>query len=129
MASSNSKVVFDTNMLLAVVQFKIDVFELVREKFGNRVEFFVTESILKELEEISKKGKKKEKEIRLVKELAEKNKVKVVESSEQRADDALVKLAEQGFFVASNDKVLRKRIKMLSGKNIYLRSKKLIEIE
>jgi len=129
LASSNSKVVFDTNMLLAVVQFKIDVFELVREKFGNRVEFFVTESILKELEEISKKGKKKEKEIRLVKELAEKNKVKVVESSEQRADDALVKLAEQGFFVASNDKVLRKRIKMLSGKNIYLRSKKLIEIE
>ena len=45
------------------------------------------------------------------------------------ADNALEKMAKQGFYVASNDAVLRKRIKGFGGKVIYLRQSRFLEIE
>ena len=45
------------------------------------------------------------------------------------ADSALEEMAKQGFFVASNDAVLRKRIKDFGGKVIYLRQSRFLEIE
>ena len=129
MALSNSKVVVDTNMLLAITQFKVDVFSLIKEKLGGKTEFFATKGILEELNKISKEGEKQRREIELVKELMEKNKVELTAVDVKNTDDGLVELSKKGFYVASNDKALRKRIKSLGGQNIYLRRKKLVEIE
>ncbi len=129
MALSNSRVVLDTNMLLAITQFKVDVFSLIREKLGRKTGFFVTKGILEELNKISEKGEKQRREIELVKELMEKNNVKLAAADAENTDDGLLGLSEKGFYVASNDKALRKRIKSLGRKNIYLRRKKLVEIE
>ena len=63
MALSNSKVVVDTNMLLAITQFKVDVFSLIKEKLGGKTEFFATKGILEELNKISKEGEKQRREI------------------------------------------------------------------
>jgi len=129
LALSNSRVVLDTNMLLAITQFKVDVFSLIREKLGRKTGFFVTKGILEELNKISEKGEKQRREIELVKELMEKNNVKLAAADAENTDDGLLGLSEKGFYVASNDKALRKRIKSLGRKNIYLRRKKLVEIE
>ena len=123
----SNRVVFDTNMLLAVLQFKVDVFGMVEERLG-KTQFFVTESVLEELEKIAGQGPKKQKEVALVKEILENNAVQTVPGN-GNADKDLAELALQGFLVATNDKKLRKRIKMLGGKNIYLKAKKLIEFE
>ncbi len=129
MGLSNSRVVFDTNMLLAVPQFKVDVFSRVREKLGRQTAFFVPKSVLEELQRIAEKGKKYERNVVVVMEAIEKNEVKEIGTVAGNADSALLELSKQGFYVASNDRVLRKKIKMLGGKNIYLRKKKLIKIE
>ena len=129
MALSNSRVVIDTNMLLAVTQFKVDAFSLIREKLGRKTEFFVTKGILEELDKIGERGTKQKREIELLKGLMEKNNVGLVAADSENTDDGLLGLSEKGFYVASNDKALRKRIKSLGGKNIYLRRKKLVEIE
>ncbi|MDP6670783.1 MAG: hypothetical protein QGI60_03125 [archaeon] len=129
MALSNSRVLVDTNMLLAITQFKVDVFSLIKEKLGEKTEFFVTKGILEELTKIGKAGEKQRREIELLKELMEKNNVELTAVDVKNTDDGLLELSKKGFYVASNDKALRKRIKSLGGQNIYLRRKKLVEIE
>jgi|TARA_B100002003_G_C13951949_1_gene461505 rRNA-processing protein FCF1 len=116
-------------MLLAITQFKVDVFSLIKEKLGGKTEFFATKGILEELTKIGKAGEKQRREIELIKELMEKNKVELTAVDVKNTDDGLVELSKKGFYVASNDKALRKRIKSLGGQNIYLRRKKLVEIE
>ena len=129
MELSNSKVVLDTNMLLAIAQFKTDVFGLVKERLGSKVEFFAPKAVFRELEKIAEQGEKKQKDVNVVRKAIEVNKVKEIEAGERNADNALLGLAEKGFLIASNDRKLRKKIKSVGGKNIYLRKKKLIEIE
>ena len=119
----------DTNMLLAITQFKVGVFSQIREKLGRKTVFFVTKGILGELNKIGEKGAKQKREIELLKGLMKKNTVELVAAEAGNTDDGLLGLSEKGFYVASNDKALRKRIKSLGGKNIYLRRKKLVEIE
>ena len=128
MALSNNRIVFDTNMLLALPQFKVNVFEQVQEKFGGKAEFVVTKSVLTELERLGKEEKQK-RNVVIAREAMNNAGVQVVEGNTANADDDLLKLAEEGFYVASNDKILRKRIKSIGGRIIYLRQKKLIETE
>ncbi len=128
MALSNSKIVFDTNMLLAITQFKTDVVGQVKELLGQNAKLFVTGNVMKELEVIASERIKQEKDIKIIKEILEKNGVNVVEVA-GNTDDGLLELAGRDFLVATNDKALRKRIKSIGRKIIYLRKKKLIELE
>ena len=128
MALSNSKVVFDTNMLLAITQFKTDVVGQVKELLGQNAKLFVTGNVMKELEVIASERIKQEKDIKIIKEILEKNGVNTVEVA-GNTDDGLLELAGRDFLVATNDKALRKRIKSIGRKIIYLRKKKLIELE
>ena len=128
MALSNSKIVFDTNMLLAITQFKTDVVGQVKELLGQNAKLFVTGNVMKELEVIASERIKQEKDIKIIKEILKKNGVNVVEVA-GNTDDGLLELAGRDFLVATNDKALRKRIKSIGRKIIYLRKKKLIELE
>ena len=116
-------------MLLAIPRFRVDLFQQLKTEFGTRVEFFVPESVIQELEFFSKKGLKGKIEYRIIKEVMEKNFVKIVDAKAKEADLALLELSQQGFYIASNDKELRKKIKTVRGKNIYLKRKRFIEIE
>lgn len=129
LALCNSKIAFDTNMLLAMIRFRVDVFNAIREKLGSGVLLAVPEKVPQELEKIAERDKKSAMEVKIALGLLEKNGVKKIETLAGNADDALLELSQKGFCIATNDRALRKRIKMLGGKNIYLRKKKLIEIE
>ncbi|MAG21957.1 MAG: hypothetical protein CL943_01445 [Candidatus Diapherotrites archaeon] len=125
---SSERIALDTNMLLAIPRFKVDVLSGIIERFG-RIKFVIPKKVLEELEKMAKEGVKKKSDVSIVIEAIEKNNVKVIETGARNADDALVEMAKQGFWIASNDRVLRKRIKEIGAKNIYLKRKKLIEIE
>jgi rRNA-processing protein FCF1 len=116
-------------MLLAIPQFRVDVFNGVREKLGGNALFFVPESVMGELRSIWKGSGRDKRIVELVLKVMEKEGVREMKTVAGNADEALIELSKKGFFVASNDRELRKKIKMLGGKNIYLRQKKLIEIE
>lgn len=117
-----NKVVLDTNMLNAIEQFKVDVFERIKDVVPE-ADFYVSEAVKKELKELKKKSKKLEKQANIAELALKKNKVKTVKTEAKNADKSLLELAKKGFIVATNDKELRKQIGI---KCLVLRKKKLI---
>ncbi|MDO8538642.1 MAG: hypothetical protein Q7S21_07215 [archaeon] len=125
---SLNKVVLDTNMLLSIVELKIDVFEEVRKKLGN-CQFVIIEPVQKELLMLSKQGKKQSLKARIADRLIKLNHAKLLKVKEKTADLALEKLGANGYIIATNDKELRKNIKAKNGTTIFIKQKKFIEIE
>ena len=123
-----SDVALDTNMLLSIQQLKIDVFWEIEQRLG-KTRFFLTKQVKDELDLVEKRGEKEALQVTIAKKAMEKNSVEVIIVEAENADDSLLKLAKKGVFIATNDKELRKRIKTIRGKSIYLKKKKLIEIE
>ena len=122
-----NKVVLDTNMLLAIGELKIDVFDGIEQILG-KTEFFVPTEVLKEMEKLKKENKTKGKNVRIAKKIIEK-KCKILEGENQNADEKMKELAEQGFIIATNDKELRSAIKKKGFKTAFVRQKKVIVVE
>jgi len=122
----SSKVAFDTNMLLNIARFNIDVFEETGKLLG-KAEFVVPRQVIQELDKLSHNGPKTRKEANVAKILIEKRHVKIVENDEKGADEALRKMAPEAI-IATNDKELKNSVKKLNGKVLYLRQKKKLEI-
>lgn len=122
----SSKVAFDTNMLLNIARFNIDVFEETGKLLG-KAEFVVPRQVIQELDKLSHNGPKTRKEANVAKILIEKRHVKIVENDEKGADEALRKMAPETI-IATNDKELKNSVKKLNGKVLYLRQKKKLEI-
>jgi hypothetical protein len=119
-----SKIIFDTNFLIDIFRFKVDL-DQIKEIVG-KTEFFVLENVKKEIETISKtKGRTGTYAKLSLKFLKQKN-VKVLKSEEKNTDKALIEFAKKGYIIATNDRNLRKKIKELNLKIIYLRGKKKI---
>lgn len=107
-------VILDTNALLAQFQFKIDLASELGRLLGS-FEIFIPNSVLDELNNI------KDKYIKAAKKMAEKYEVVY---SEKKGDEAILDLAEKmKAVVVTNDQELRKRLKKLGLKVIYLRQK------
>ena len=119
-------VAFDTNMLLNIKRFKIDVFEQSRKMLG-KVEFMVPIQVMNELEGLEKEGGQLKQEVSIARQLIEKNKVEIVEVEAQNTDEALKKLCKQAI-IATNDKELKDSIKELNGSILQLRQRKFLEI-
>ena len=126
MGASN-KIVLDTSMLLSIPENKARIFEGITEKLG-KTEFFVTESVLRELE-ILRERKGKKRDVGIVEKALEANKVERLDDGCGNADDCLAGKASEGFIVATSDGALKKRIKGFGGRVIYLKKGKLIEID
>lgn len=124
MALTN-KVGLDTNMLTAIFEFKIDVFEQIRNILGN-VAFVVPNQVMDELDSLSKRNNRLKHSCRIATEAMEKNRVRKIEVKARDADSALLKLSER-MPIATNDKVLRSKIKKKGGKVLILRQRKYIE--
>ncbi|MCX6801630.1 MAG: hypothetical protein NT067_00805 [Candidatus Diapherotrites archaeon] len=126
-AEGPNRVVFDTSLLLSIPENKARVFEGIKEKVAD-AEFFVTESVLRELDTL--KGRKgKRQDVEIVRKALKANNVKTLENGCANADDCLAEKASGGFIVATSDSELKKRIKGFGGRIIYLKKGKLIEIE
>ena len=116
-----SKVVADTNFLIDVLKFRVNFIEEYRN-------LFVTESILNELKFISSGKSKVGKYAKLALDMIKSGKIKALPKIKNKADEDLIEYAKKGFLIATNDRELRKRLKSLGFKTIYLRSRKKIAV-
>ncbi len=124
---AKARVAFDANMLLAIPQHKIDVFLEAEKMFGKSAEFVVPKKVVFELKALAETGKKMERDVGVALREMESHSVVEKEVEAENADKALENLAKEGFFVATNDAGLRKRIKGFGGKVIYLRQLRFFE--
>ncbi len=121
-------IIFDSNILIAIEQKKADVFSMARQLFGERVQFGVTRQVLQELHRLQGGGKTMGKAVKIALIALHKEKAKVIRVEAGNADDSLVEAAAQGYCIATNDKVLRKRIKGFGAAIIYLSKEKLLKV-
>ncbi len=116
------KIALDTNMLMAIAQFHIDIWTEIEDQVG-KVEFVAPRQVIEELQ-LLEKQKKTALAARIALQQAN-EKAKIVQVKANSADAALKKLAKQGALIATNDRALRKHIK---GKCLVLRQKRLIRL-
>lgn len=119
------KVLLDTNFLIDVVRFKISL-EEITDLIGSH-KLVTLSSVEKELTRISKRISRAGMHAKLALKLVEDDNIKILKS-EGRPDDAVLELATEETIIATNDVELRKRLKILGRKTIYLKSKKHLAI-
>jgi rRNA-processing protein FCF1 len=121
------KVVLDTNFLIDLFRFKTG-FDEVEDALGGHVELFMvsqSEAELRRLSDVSAK---------VGAGFVDSGKIGVVKAgraTEKSADEAIVELVGKwspDVVVATNDAKLRKRIKALGVRTIYLRARKRLEV-
>ena len=127
---SRSKVVaLDSNMLLAISQFRIDVFEEAKRMFGRETRFVVPSQVARELARLKKRSRKLEKAVRVAQEMMEENRVKVKKVKAENADSALKRMGKRGAVIATNDRVLIRKVKEANGSILFIRKKKLLQLK
>lgn len=119
------KILLDTNFLIDVVRFRVDL-EEVTDLIG-RNELFTLVSVERELKKISQKTSKAGMYAKASLELIKELNIRILKSDEV-PDNAMLKLAGEKTIIATNDIELRKRLKALGRKTIYLKSKKHLAI-
>ncbi|MEW6069171.1 MAG: PIN domain-containing protein [Candidatus Thermoplasmatota archaeon] len=113
------KVLLDTNALLAVFQFKIDL-EKELDRLLGRYEILVPTSVVKEL-----KGLKSRYALAALKLSERYNKVEL----KGEVDNAILELAKKGnIVVVTNDRALRRKLRTNKIPVIFLRAKTHLEL-
>ncbi len=124
------KVIFDSNFLFIPVQFHLDVLEEMERVAGKRIEPILLSPVREELEAIAAKGGKEGRQASAALKYAERMRCVDVEAGlGETVDDLILRLAsEWGFPVATNDGLLRKRLREANVTVIYLRQRSHLEI-
>jgi len=113
------KILLDTNFLLAVGEFKIDIFSEFERICNFTYKLFTLDKVVDEIKAIIKKQKGKNKKnaefaLKLLK------KIKIINTKEGFTDDLITSMSKD-YIVATQDAGLKKRLK---GKKIVIRQKK-----
>jgi rRNA-processing protein FCF1 len=120
------KVILDTNFLIDLVRFKIDL-EEIPVLLQEPVKLFVFSSTIQELKKIEKNKGKLGSLAKLALKLIKLKQIQVLEEKES-PDKAFLSIADKNTIIATNDSKLRKKLKKLGIKTIYLRAKKYLEV-
>jgi rRNA-processing protein FCF1 len=126
------KVILDSNALFVPLQFKIDIFNDLKQLLNRRFELILLSPVKRELEALAKKGSPKmRKNASYALKLAEKCKyVEVDAPASALADNIIVEIAREWKTpVFTNDRLLRKRLRDISVPVIYVRQKSRLEID
>ena len=125
--TSTKKVILDTNFSLIPAQFGVDIFEGINNILLGRNEVFMLDKSIKELEKIAEEQKGAlKRQVKLTKALIEAKSIKIIATEgKESVDDILVNYSKQGYYIATQDKELKRRIK---GNTIILRQKKYVEL-
>ena len=119
------RVLLDTNFLMDMIRFKADLY-ILDESFG-RYELVTFSSVKDELKSLAKKTTISGRYAKLSLKFIEMNHVHVINSS-RRPDNAIIDLAGKDAIAATNDIALRKKLKSMGMRTIYLKSKKHLAI-
>ena len=122
------KIILDTNFLTLPHQFKIDICNEIDRIMEENYELFTLDSVVYELKKLSKSKGKDAIAAKIGLELIKKKNIKIINTGEKNVDKAIVAISNEDMIVATNDKILRKKLKNENIKTIYLRSKKYLKI-
>ena len=125
------KIVLDTNFLLIPGQFGVDIFSEIKRIVDFGYQLVIVEKTIEELQKLLETGKKQDKQAsKLAISLLETQNIKRDDShSHKNADDSIVDISDADTYVATQDRVLRERVKKKGAKIIGLRQKKYLIIE
>lgn len=119
------KILLDTNFLLLPASLKVDIFEGIEKLINEKHELVTIQPVLRELRGLAREKGKDAAAARVGLQLLEKKKIKILDTEEWDADNAIVKMAEkENIIVGTLDLELRKKILKMGRKTIYLRAKK-----
>ncbi len=126
-------VIPDTNFLLVPGQFGVDVISELHRILDVRFKIAVPDVVLRELDFVERKSRGRDLlAVRMAKKLAERfETVKVGEFGKRPTDDQIFDFAAKNerVIVCTNDKDLRRRLRERGIPVVYLRSKKVLELE
>jgi rRNA-processing protein FCF1 len=123
------KVLLDTNFLFIPAQFKVDIYSEIDRICNFPYELYVLDKSLQELDNIIETSKGKEKaSARLAKAILEAKKPKTLKTTSKDYVDNII-LGLNGYIVATQDKVLRSKLKKNGVQTIVLRQKKYLMLD
>ncbi len=104
-------IILDTNFLLVPAEMNVDIFTEISRIFRDKVQFFILDKSLEELDKVAEKGRQKEKlAVKMTKSLLKTQNIKIlICDHEGSVDDILVKLSKN-YIIATQDKELKRRI-------------------
>lgn len=114
------RLILDTNFLLAIGQFGINIFSEFERICDFPYQVCVLDKTVDELNKVLDKGGKDKRAAKLALSII-KEKVEVLNTNEGYVDDVLVQLADEDTIIATQDKGLKDRIKT---KVIIIKQKK-----
>ncbi|PDM26344.1 30S processome protein Utp24 [Candidatus Bathyarchaeota archaeon B24-2] len=126
------RVIFDSNFFFLPGKFNLDPFEEISRITGRKVEPIVLSVSLKEIDRLARHGSPKERsDASLALKFARLCRVMEVEKGEgESVDDVILRVAsEDRTPVATNDGVLRKKLRKRGIPVIYLREKSKLEVD
>lgn len=123
------KVILDTNFLTLPHQFKIDIFSEIDRIMEENYELFTLDSVIDELNKLSESKGKDAVAAKIGLELINKKNIKIIKTREKNVDKAIISISNKDTIIATNDKILRKKLNDKNIKTIYLRSKKFLKIK
>ncbi len=116
-------VILDTNFLLVPFQFKINVIKELDYLLEVSHKFVISSRTIVELENLGKSKSKNGIAARLAKKILESNPIEVIKN-DQHVDDWIVEYAkEHNAIVATNDALLRKRLRPFKIKVVVVKSR------
>ncbi|MFQ5800261.1 MAG: PIN domain-containing protein [Candidatus Hydrothermarchaeales archaeon] len=118
----------DTNFLMTPAQFNVDVFGELARLIDVSYELFVPDLVVKELQTLAKKGPlKNRKAARVALGLA--RGIKTIKVEGNNPDEAILSITDKKTVVCTNDKKLRERVMKKGGKVVFLRQKRILQLE
>jgi rRNA-processing protein FCF1 len=120
------KIILDTNFLIDLGRFRISIDE-IGKVLPENYEMQIVAPSLEELKKIAATNTEESKFAKYALMLIDLRKMKILETNES-ADNAILSIADKDTLVATNDIVLRKKLKMKGFRCIYVRAKKKLEI-
>ena len=126
------RIILDTNFLIDLFRFRLGLDEIIN-LVGTPCVFLMVQQSVDELKKI------KDKHAKLGLSFIDSSKIKVISASGRTADDAIISFISflknnkkektlKNIFVATNDAKLRKRLRAIGAKVIYLRAMKQLKI-
>ena len=129
------KIIIDTNFLISMVRFKIDLFSELQRICDFKYTVFIVNGIVNELEKLAETGKPKDKIAAMISlELIKKKKIKIIKTPSKNkrvknVDLLILNLIKKGnFIVATQDKELKREIRKKGVPIIALRQKKYLKL-
>ncbi len=117
------KIILDTNFLIDTFRFNIDIKSELAGK-----EIFTLDAVVREVEKLVVTDKKESMFANLALKFIE-GSCKVLKSTQKETDESLVDYAQDGYIIATHDRILKGKIKDVGGRVAFIRQKNHVVIE